>query len=85
MWNNNIESIEHYLLHCPNYSATRLVLFETLPKMISLVTLSSPKYTCDLLLYGNSNYILPTNKKIIEATIEYLISIKRFDQPLLQG
>ena len=81
--NNDIGSTEHYLLHCPTYLNIRHVLFERLRQIISLVTLISSKYTCDLLLYGNPNYDSQTNKIIIESTIEYMILSKRFDLPLL--
>ena len=81
----DIESVEHYLLHCPNHAACRSVLFENLRKSISLVTLISSKYTCNLLIYGDPTYDTHTNKMIILATIQFLISSKRFDQPLIQG
>ena len=81
---NESETVEHYLLHCPNHMTCREVLFETLRKHISLVTLINPKYTCNLLLYGDFRYHWDINKEIIKATIEFLISSKRFDQPLIQ-
>ena len=79
------ETVEHYLLHCPCHVTSREVLFETLRKHISLVTLVNPKYTCDLLLYGDSRYKWDTNKEIIKATIEFILSSERFDQPLIQN
>jgi hypothetical protein len=81
----DVESIEHYLLHCPNYLIFRSVLFENLRKSISLVSLINSKFTCDLLLFGNHSYDVNTNRMIILETIQYLISTKRFDQPLIEG
>ena len=81
---NENETVEHYLLHCPNHMTCREVLFETLRKHNSLVTLINPKYTCNLLLYGDFRYHWGINKEIVKATIEFLISSKRFDQPLIQ-
>ena len=50
------------------------MLFETLRKYISLVTLVNPKYTCDLLLYGDSKYQWDTNKEIIKAVkVNYVL------------
>ena len=79
------ETVGHYLLYCPSHIASREVLFETLKKYISLVTLVNPKYTCDLLLYGDSRYKWDANKEIIKATIEFILSSKRFDQPFIQN
>ena len=56
------ESVEHYLLHCPNHSVCRSVLFENLRKIISLVTLISSKYNCDLLIYGDPIYDITLTK-----------------------
>ena len=81
----DVESIEHYLLHCPHYAIFRSVLFENLQKIISLVSLINPKFTCDLLLFGNHSHDVNTNRMIILETIQYLISTKRFDQPLIEG
>ena len=81
----DVESIEHYLLHCPNQVIFRSVLFENLRKIISLVSLISSKYTCNLLLYGDHIYDTNTNKMIILETIQYLISTKRFDKPFIEG
>ena len=82
---NESETVEHNLLHCPKYIAQRRVLFETLIKFISVVTFVNSKYICDLLLYGHSKYQWNTNKEIIKATIEFLISSKRLDLSLIEG
>ena len=58
------------LLHCP---------------IISLLTLTSSSYTCNLLLYGNPCYDFHTNKKILELTICFIISSKRFDGPFISN
>ena len=79
------ETVEHYLLYCPSHITSREVLFETLNKYISLVTLVNPKYTCELLLYGDSRDKWDVNKEITKATIEFILSSKRFDQPFIQN
>ena len=53
---NQQETVEHFLLYCPYHTYSSAVVFETPRKHISLVTLLNPKYTCDLLLYGDSKY-----------------------------
>ena len=80
---NQPEHVEHFLLHCPNYLSLRSELFHHLSEIISLVTFISPSYTCDLLLYGNSNYDTLTNKSILELTINFIIASDRFSGPFM--
>ena len=77
--NSTPETVEHYLLHCPSYNVIRSDLFEKLKQIISLTTLISSSYTCNLLLYGNSNYDLYTNRKILDFTINFITSSNRFE------
>ena len=81
--NNESETVEHYLLHCPRYSLIGSKLFGTLWLIISLLTFTSPYYTCNLLLYGDPSYDFQTNKTIIEITICYIISSERFKVPFI--
>ena len=81
---NESETVEHYLLHCPTYSLMRAELFGKLRLIISLLTLISPSYTCNLLLYGNPSYDFHTNQKILELTISFILSSKRFEGPFIQ-
>ena len=78
------ETAEHYLLYCPNHMISRQHLFVTLRKYISLVSLTNAKYTCDLLLYGDPKYNWNINKEIMKATIEFILTTKRFDTPLIE-
>ena len=77
------ETVEHYPLHCPNYTLIRSELFANLRTFISLLTLTSSSYTCNLLLFGNPNYDFYTNKKILEITICCITTSKRFLVPLI--
>ena len=81
--NNVSETIEHYLLYCPNYSLIRSELFEKLRLIISLLILTSTSYTCDLLLYGDSNLSFLTNKNLLQSTISFIVSSKRFEIPFI--
>ena len=83
--NNEKETVEHYLLYCPDYAAPRQHLFDSLRKSTNLVTFVNTKYICDLLLYGDSKYTWNTNKEILKATIKFVISSKRFDNPLIES
>ena len=82
---NLSETVEHYLLHCPIYSLIRSELFGKLRLIISLLTLTSSSYTCNLLLYGNPSYDFHTNRKIVELAISFIISSKRFEVPFISN
>ena len=82
---NESENVEHYLLHCPVFSHLRSELFEKLRRLISLPTLISSSYTCNLLLYGNPKYDDCTNRKTVELTISYILATNRFDQPFFSA
>ena len=74
--NNVSETIEHYLLYCPNYSLIRSELFEKLRLIISLFILTSTSYTCDLLLYGDSSLSFLTKKKCYKVQLALLFQVK---------
>ena len=79
------ETVEYYLLHCPVYSLLRRELFGNLRLIVSLLTLTSSANTCNLLFYGNPFYDFHTNKEILELTISFIISSKRFDGLLISN
>ena len=81
----SIESVEHYLLSCPNHARSRILLFENLSSISSLVTFTRDSLTTEILLYGKSTFDDCTNKKIIESTINFLIESSRFSDPLFIG
>ena len=79
----NIESVEHFFLHCPNYCSLRRILFDNLNlNGISILPYSSP-FLIQLLLYGNEIYDKTSNKNILSFVINFIIQSKRFDGPLL--
>ena len=78
----SVESVEHYLLRCPNHASSRNTLFENLTSIIGPLYFINNTCTTEILLYGN-NIIHPvTNKKIIESTINFILNISRFNEPL---
>ena len=81
-----IESTEHYLLRCPNYDHCRIILFEELTKNQGLLLFfRDDTITTNILLYGINIFSALTNKMIIEATINFLLSSFRFREPLITG
>ena len=76
--NNVSETIEHYLLYCPNYSLIRSELFEKLRLIISLLISTSTSYTCDLLFYGDSSLSFLTNKKNLQLALLFQVKDLRY-------
>ena len=80
---NSIETVEHYLLHCPVYTDQRLILFNSLRDKSIYITPYSTNYTTLFLLYGDDSNSKVINKIILSCTIEYIIQSKRFDKPFM--
>ena len=80
---NDIETNEHFLLHCPNYSTQRLILFDNFrDNGIAFLPLNSSSIV-KLFLYGCDNHNITTNKIILFNVIEFIIQSKRFDEPFM--
>jgi hypothetical protein len=74
------ETTEHYLLWCPQFSVQRNNLLTDLSTILNNDT--NPFSDSDLsniLLYGDDAYNNATNKHIIEATIKFIKTTKRFN------
>ena len=74
-----IEDNEHVLLHCPRFAAQREDLLDLVSGLsnIDIMRLSS-KELSNLLLYGHPNFTLVTNRAIVESTIKFIKSTRRF-------
>ena len=76
-------SIAHFLIHCPTFNDERYTLLSTLnnidPTLLEL-TKSSLSQT---LLHGNTLFDKEKNTRILNATIEYILSTERFEEPLI--
>ena len=80
---NDIETNEHFLLHCPNYYTQRPILFDNLrANDIAFLPLNSSSVV-QLFLYGCDNHNITTNKIILLNVIEFIIQSKRFDEPFM--
>ena len=77
------ESIERYLLRCPNFENCREKLFRSLLSRIYIIPFTN-SYLSHLLLYGCDTFNTSTNKFILTSVIEYLIATSRFEGTLYQ-
>ena len=79
-----VETINHYFLHCHYYNNICKTLLDTV-KEITNICLSdfSDETLVNLLLYGNSIYSLEENKEVIKASINFILSSQRFAGALM--
>ena len=86
-WGPNPKDLNYTLIRSELFAKLRMFitseLFAKLRMFIRLLTLTSSSYTCNLLRFGNPNYDFYTNKKILEITICFITTSKRFLLPLI--
>ena len=73
-----MEDTEHYLLHCPQFSTLRQTLLGQISDVGFDISDMSTTDLCCLLLYGRPNGSTYINRIILEATISFIKSSKRF-------
>ena len=78
-----VETTVHYLLHCPNFSNEKLIFFSKLRSIDANILSKDDSNISKVLLYGNHSFNDEKNTFILTASIEYIISTKRFDAPLI--
>ena len=80
--NNSIETTQHFLMHCSDYSNDRLVMFNSLLQLdISLLPLK-PKTLFTTLLFGDSKFSQNQNHDILSITVKFIQDTGRFGGPL---
>ncbi len=78
-----IESLTHFMLHCPFYINPRTTLNDNLLNIGVALTNLSDDIKLNTLLYGNKHlYTNETNTLILKLTIVYLKSTERFEGAL---
>ena len=78
----DIEITTHYLLHCPLFSDERLILINNIRNIDNnILNLNDSRFS-EVLLFGNSSFNNTKNISILNTTIEYIVSSKRFEVPL---
>ena len=80
--NNSIETTQHFLMHCSDYSNDRLVMFDSLLQLdITLLPLN-PRTLHSILLYGDSKFSYIQNHDILSITVKFICDTGRFGGPL---
>ena len=78
----DIESTTHFFLHCHFFVNERRTLLSTIRSLNSKLLDFTNYDLTQTLLFGNSSQTSRINFKIIKAPIDYILSSKRFDEPL---
>ena len=76
-----IESTSHFFLRCQNFITPRTNLMNELRKLDSNILNLDEISLTKLLLYGDSKYENNVNKKILLASINFILSTKRCERP----
>ena len=77
------ETASHYLLHCHNFSFSCLSLMKVQLLMDSSISQLSETGHANILLYGDSKISISKNSQILQGTIKYIFSVKRFNKLLI--
>ena len=78
----DIESTTHFFLHCPFFFNERRTLLSIIRSLDSKLLDFANYDVTKTLLFGKTSQTSSNNFKIINASIDYILSSKRFDEPL---
>ena len=80
---NDVESAVNFFLHCPLYSNERRTLLNSLVNIDHTLLDNTDFSLTQILLFDNTTFNTKENTKIINLTIDFGLSTKKFDEPLL--
>ena len=81
----DVENTCHFLLHCPNFLTERNTLFNKITNIDSNILNQADATITKTLLFGNSKYSSEINLQILNVSIDFILTSKRFDEPLLNS
>ena len=79
----DIESSTQFFFHCPFFINERRTLLSTIRSLDSKLLDCTDYDLTQTLLFGNTSQISSNNFKVINVSIDYILSSKRFDEPLV--
>ena len=79
----DVETTYHYLLHCPNFTNKRSIFLNIVSKTNESNLTSCDTSVVKILLNGDESLDLETNTLILNATVYFILSSRRFDGPLI--
>ena len=77
------ETTSHYLLHCPLFADERKTFLSNIKSINHKFLEQNDSTLTQTFLYGDPASSVETNTLILNATIQYVLSSKRFEEALL--
>ena len=79
---SDIKTTCHYFLHCPSFHAERSTLPNNINEIDSTIFNKSESVVTRTLLYGDESFKDEVNLLILNATIDFVLSTNRLEEPL---
>ena len=77
------EPTSHFLLHCPSFATERSAFLSTTGEIDSDLLNCIDSVLMHTLLFGKSPFDTITNTPVLGATIDFILSTKRFREPFV--
>ena len=74
-----------FLLHCPNFLTERNTFLNKITNIESNILYQADATITKKLLFGNPKYSNEINLQTLNASIEFILTSKKFDEPLLNS
>ena len=81
----DVENTCHFLLHCPNFLTERNTLLNKIANIDNNILNQVDATITKTLLFDNSKYSNEISLQILNASINFILASKRFDEPLLNS
>ena len=82
---DDIESINYFFLHCPEYFEARQTLFGNIQSIDKMLLSQNESSLTHSLLYGDPKHNSKVNAFILNLATEFILSSGRFNGPLFNG
>ena len=81
----DIESINRFFFHRPEYCEARQTLFDNIQSIHKMLLSQNESSLTHLLLYGDPKRDSNVQASILNSAIEFILALGRFDRPLFNG
>ena len=78
----DVENTCHNLLHCPNFLTERNTLLNKITNIDSNILNQADATITKTLVFGNSKYSNEINLQVLNASVDFILTSERFDEPL---
>ena len=81
----DVENTCHFLIYCSNFLTERTTLLNEITNIDSKILNQADATITKTLLFGNSKYSNEVNLQILNASVDVILTSKRFDELLLNS